>query len=237
MFLTSSIHSSTSGRASIQLLIEEDAKHPLASTKRDIQRAREAVVARLDSWRNIQAIAMDSVKEHVLSQPPRLPEDENLFLPSSFPAEERNRLGLTGLVREEALLREAQAHECVLQLRLTLKIISALQFKRRMNVVGQRKATRARSRIYTMEAVRDHYLLVYNKTRDALISLAALHPEDDRLPHLGLTDLARKSTITKRQAGDNYRADGKFWGLKPWKSGASTGESQNCYSFLAVVDR
>jgi hypothetical protein len=168
---------------------------------------------------------MPTVKEHILSQPPRLPEEEILFLPSNFSGEERDRLGLSSLVHDEALLREAQAHECVLQLRLTLKVISALQFKRRMNVVGQKRNTRARSRIYTMEAVRDHYLLVYNTTRDALIALAALHPEDDRLPHLSLTDLARKATIAKRQAGDNYRADGKFWGLKPWKWGRAAGES------------
>jgi hypothetical protein len=180
---------------------------------------------------------MATVKDHVLSQPPRLPEEENLFLPSSFPEEERNRLGLSALVRDEALLREAQAHECVLQLRLTLKVISALQFKRRMNVVGQRRSTRARSRIGTMEAVRDHYLLVYNTTRDALIALAALDPEDGKLPHLGLADLTRKSTIAKRQAGDNYRADGKFWGLKPWKWGRTTGASPSNYHCPIITDR
>jgi hypothetical protein len=215
----------SSRRASIKLLVEEDTRHPLASTKRDIQKAREAVTARLDSWRNLQAIHMSSVKDHVLSQPPRLVEEENLFLPSNFTADERDRLGISNLVHDEGLLREAQAHECILQLRLTLKIISVLHLKRRTNVVGQRRATRARSRISSMEAVRDHYLLVYNTTRAGLVSLAVLHPNDERLPQLSSNDLIRKSTVAKRQPGDTYHADGKFWGLKPWDWSNTIGES------------
>jgi hypothetical protein len=75
--------------------------------------------------------------------------------------------------------------------------------------------------IYSMEAIRDHYLEAYNTNRLALIHLGRIQPNDDRLPHLGLEDLARKSTVAKRQTGDTYRPDGKLWTLAPptnWRS-------------------
>jgi hypothetical protein len=162
-------------------------------------------------------------------------EDETLFLPSSFPGAERTQLGLSKLASDESLLREAQAYDCILQLRLTLKTISVLQYKRQWNVVGQRKSTRARSRIYSMEAIRDHYLLVYNTNRISLLTLGRLQESDDRLPRLGLEDLARKSTVAKRQTGDTYRADGKLWALTPpagWGNGSG---ACNACSILSCV--
>jgi hypothetical protein len=168
---------------------------------------------------------MSAVSNQVLSQPPSPAEEENLFLPSSFSEEDRSFLGLSKLALDEALLREAQACDCILQLRLTLKAISVLQYKRQWNVVGQRKNTRARARIHSLEAVRDHHLLVYNTTRTALIALKRLQPDDERLPHLTREDLSRKSTIAKRQTGDTYRPDGKLWALRPSKWSETNGES------------
>jgi hypothetical protein len=207
-------------RISIKLLIKQNNTHPLASTKNGIQKAREGLTERLEKWRNLQAIHMSTVKDHVLSQSPCPVEGENLFLPSSFSDVDRTQLGLSKLAYDESLLRKAQAYEYILQLRLTVKTISVLHHKRQWNVVGQRKSTRARSKIHSMEAIRDHYLHVYNTNRLSLITLGRLQQNDDHLPHLSLEDLARKSTASKRQTGDTYRADGKLWALTPvvaWK--------------------
>ena len=157
---------------------------------------------------------MTSVKEYVLAQAPCPVEEENLFIPSSFSESDRTALALSDLVRDEAVLREAHAYECVMQLRLVLKAISVLYKKRKMNFVGQRNITRARARIQLTETIRDHHLLVYNESRDALIKLGALLPEEERLPQLRPEDLVRKSTVDKRQTGDTYHPDGKFWTIR-----------------------
>jgi hypothetical protein len=207
-------------RISIKLLVKQNNTHPLASTKNGITKAREVLTDHLEKWRGLQAIHMSAVKDHVLRQSPCPVEDEELFLPSSFPDFERNQLNLSKLAHDESLLREAQAYDCILQLRLTIKTISVLQHKRQSNIVGQRNTTRARSRIFSMEAIRDHYLQVYNTNRASLIQLGKLQPNDHHLPHLGVEDLARKPTVAKRQTGDTYRADGKLWALTPtinWK--------------------
>jgi hypothetical protein len=201
-------------RLSIRLLKKGYEEHALASVKNDIQKAREAVTTRMEEFRNLQAIHSSSVKDYVLSQPSRLIEDEDLFLPSSFSGSTRNSLGLSKLAQDEAILREALSYESILQLRLALKAITILHKKRKANVVGQHMNTRARSRIHSMEAIRDHNLAVYNTNRKALITLGTLLPDDKHLPPLTQDDLHRKSTVDKRQTGDTNRTDGKVWAVR-----------------------
>ena len=167
--------------------------------------------SQLGKWRVLQGIQMPNVTSMVESQPQQALEDENLFLPSSIPEPERTALGLSALAGEEARLREAQAHECILQLRTNVKCMSILAKRKKKHDRGVRKLTRTRARFISVEVVRDRLLLIYNSSRAALISLGKLDPNDQRLPPLTVDDLKRKSTVDKRQRGDTYRSDGGLW--------------------------
>jgi hypothetical protein len=141
-------------------------------------------------------------------------EDEELFLPSNLSDSERTELGLSALADEEATLRQAQANECILQLRFNVKVITVLQKKRKRNVRGQRGNTRARSELQTVEDNRDRLLAIYNTSRATLIHLGVLLPTDSRLPPLTIDDLDRKDTSEKRQPGDTHRSEGRLWHIK-----------------------
>ena len=136
-----------SSRLSIKLLTKAYEEHSLASIQNDIQKAREAVTARMESFRNLQAIHSSSVEEYILSQPPQLIEDEDLFLPSSFSEPTGQSLGLSKLAEDEAILREAQVYESIMQLRLVLKAITVLHNKRKSNVVGHEGSSEASCQI------------------------------------------------------------------------------------------
>jgi hypothetical protein len=196
-------------RISIQLLIRTQELHPLASTKNEIKKLREEVHRRLEKWRDLQAIHMISVKAMVLAQPPCPVEEEILYLPSDISQVDHEDLNLTGLAAEEANLREAQAHECILQLRLTVKVVGILHRKRRKHLRGQKQNTRARSRIQSTEAIRDRLLCIYNTSRECLVTLGRLDPNEKRLPSLTLADLSRKSTMDTRRINDTYRPEGR----------------------------
>jgi hypothetical protein len=167
--------------------------------------------ARLEKWRDLQVIHMSSVRPCVLVQSPCTVEDANLFLPSSMMSSEHDTSGILSLAAEEITLREAQAHESILQLRLTMKAIAILHRQRKRHVRGQRQSTRARSKIHSIEATRDRFLTIYNTSREALIALGRLNPSEERLPLLTLDDLRRKSTMDNRQINDTYRSDGRIW--------------------------
>ena len=85
-----------------------------------------------------------------------------------------------------------------------------MQDERKANDTGQQLNTRARSRINTVEIIRDRLLLVYNKARSALASLGKLQ-QSDRYPRLTRDDLDRKSTHDKSRINDTYHIDGPLW--------------------------
>lgn len=165
----------------------------------------------------------------VVSQQPCELQHECLFLPSHFSKAERDCLGLTALSEEEAQLREGQATDAILQLRLIIKTLSAMQGRKKKNVRGQKESTRAYGKIHTIGTARDRVLMIYTECRLALKSLGRLDDPIslDRFPPLTNEDLYRKSTMDKRQLGDSNRADGRLWvtlGAPNTKSKATSGQ-------------
>jgi hypothetical protein len=200
-------------RLRIQLLVRQNETHPLKVTLNDIQRSRRTISQRLDKWRDLQSIHMPAVRAAVLSLPPSLVEDEQLFLPSHFSEEEREKLSVSALANDEGQLREGQAYECIMHLRFVVKVISTLHKKKRRKHTGSvRNTTRSRSQVVSMEFTRDRLLLVYKTSRTALAALGKLGPEG-RFPPLSADELSRNSTQEKRRLGDSRRSEGHLWSL------------------------
>lgn len=156
---------------------------------------------------------MSGVPEERLGREPCEVQDEILFLPSQFSDVERKHYHLEKLAKEEAMLREGQASENILQLRFIMKTLSTFTKYKQKNMRGQKSNTRSAHQVQKVELARDTTLAIYNSSLDALLSLGCWSEEADRerYPRLSLDDLVRKSTQNKRQLGDTYRPDGRLW--------------------------
>jgi hypothetical protein len=203
-------------RLHTRALIRRNLEHSLVSTKKEISSVRAEIAERIDEWRPHQVKLMAAVRPLVEATDPCDPENQPLYLPSSFPTSGRSELGLTDLARMEACLREGQAGDLILQLRRVEKTLSAHNGYRKKNVKGQAQATRSRSKIEQQAFVRDCLLETYESCRGALKSLDHLQHQDgapERFPALTRADLYRKGTTVKWQLGDTYRPDGLLWVL------------------------
>jgi hypothetical protein len=204
-------------RINTRALIRRNIQHPLGSTEKEIASARADLAERIDEWRSHQAKFMAFVQPLAEALGPCNPEDQALYLPSSFSTSDRLAFDLTKLAREEACLREGQAGDLVLQLRRVEKTLSAHHGYRKKNVKGQAQATRSRSKIEQKEFIRDYLLETYETCRGALKTLDHLQQQDgapERFPALTRADLFRKGTTVKWQLGDTYRPDGLLWVLE-----------------------
>jgi hypothetical protein len=207
-------------------MIEENKTHPLISTKKDIKVTQDDLTKRMEKWKDLQALHMPRVKDHVLAQNPTGVDDENLFLPSYFGNTDRVQLDLTELASEEAKLREGHVYECILQLRRVMKSLSVMQKLRRKNKNSQRESARLHRLRNSVELMRDRILEIYNSSRMALESHRVPGSDTEELfPPLSLDDLYRKSTLDKRVRGDTFRPDGSLWGLGEFKLSSITATS------------
>ena len=156
---------------------------------------------------------MQSAAEAIHVQRTSEAENEPLYLPSSFDAAQRENLSIADLAIEEGCLRSGQACDYIIQLRKTVKTLSALHSQRKKNAQHQKQQTRARARIKTLEFTRDSQLATYSSCRQALDSLGCLNDplSQSRYPVLTAEDLNRKSTFRERGAGDSRHADGQLW--------------------------
>jgi hypothetical protein len=223
-------------RLQILLLIKDNTCHPLKSLQNDIAKAREETYARILKWRELQATFMSAIHPMVLSQPSCAVEDEVLFLPSYFSETDRTNLGLLELAEDETKLREGQAVSAILGLRFLVKSITVLQDKRKAGDTGQLLNTRSRSRIHTVEGIRDRLLSIYNTSRNALVGLDR-QSFSDRFPNLTLDDLERHSTMKKRQLNDTLRQDGAIWGIQTGSafSGGHRGKYLLVYVYFIIL--
>jgi hypothetical protein len=191
---------------------EEYIKCPLLASKRDITMTQDNLGRQLEQWRDLQAQHMSEVKPIVLVQSSALLEDEQLFLPSDFSEQECHELSLMQLAVEEGQLWEGQLYECILQLRWVMKNLSVVHQLRQKNSCGQHQAAHSHTQHEAVELTRDHLLDIYNKGRQALLSLRKDRKQiEDQYPALSLKDLYRKSTVVKRQLGDTHHFEGQLW--------------------------
>jgi len=166
---------------------------------------RSELSNRIERWRGLQVALMSSLTPLHLTRNLCKIEGELLFLPSHFSSQDRVILSLELLATEEALLRSANASECILQLRQVTRIISGMHYIRRTDIRGQKEGTRSKSSIQSASFDRDHLLELYDVTRNALRSL---NSDIGRFPPLTQDDLYLKPVDDRRQLNDTWRSDG-----------------------------
>jgi hypothetical protein len=164
----------------------------------------------LVDWRKTQYFICQYLQDHIDAVDPTSPEQELLFLPSSFQHLERERLGLTELAGIEYDLRMGQAYDALEELRTRIKIFNTnLDFKKR-NVFGQGPNTRAQQYLCTLSEDKISAADKYRRVRAALLRLG-LSEHDTSLCALHDSELWGKDTSRPARLGDSQKEEPWFW--------------------------
>jgi len=107
-----------------------------------------------------------------------LPEYQCLQLPSDFPRDTYDRLGLTALADTEYILREAQAHDAIKRIRNALGLKSFMVSAKYNSGGGQRMLTRSEAEIHNAQKQVEKWKEVYQRAWKAMGKLQGVGRED-----------------------------------------------------------
>src|SRR5262245_25667959 len=100
-------------------------------------------------------VLMPTVGDVLVRQSPCKIEDETLWLPSDFPAVEREVMGFAALGEEEGKLREGQAFDALHAIRTAVRTVVALRDRKARDARGQAQNTRSGKLIKNAETRRN----------------------------------------------------------------------------------
>ena len=165
-------------------------KRLTATQEREMLSRRSAIRRRLTTVRAVQAIytpcvpalvashlrtSATSATSHGRHGSDRIAEsraeDEPLFLPSSLGAADRESCA-SGVADAELLMRDAQLHECLDQVRVLLHVKAGLVMHKNKHFRHQRQNTRARTIIETNDERLQRFADKYRAAREAKIVLS-----------------------------------------------------------------
>jgi hypothetical protein len=181
----------------------------------EIEKRRERLQERIDTWRRIQKILVPQIGDLVAQQAisgktAGLPEKEALYVPSDFGEGDRIRYGLVALGENQRHLLQGTACDYVAKIKTVSKTVDSGKADKKLQEYAQRGHTRAGDQIHGIEELRQRCINDYSATRDAMIALG-MSPDDSSYPPLTLKDTFRKATHSKRAIGDSRRFDGLAW--------------------------
>ncbi|KAJ7660352.1 hypothetical protein DFH06DRAFT_988965 [Mycena polygramma] len=122
-----------------------------------LQRQRTLLLSKISALQDVQETYMPGLRQWTTQhgepeQNKAKPETMRIYMPSTLPAEERARLCIPGLAKDEEALREAQAGEALHELRSGLRTrVFAHRFKRKL-LNSQGSYTKSRSLTDGIEA-------------------------------------------------------------------------------------
>jgi hypothetical protein len=156
---------------------------------------------------------MGSVAESIAGQVAREPEDQVLFLPSDFPdADRRKRLQIDHLAPIEMQLREGEAYDALRDLRIAVKHINGLTYKKQTSIRNTGLNTRAKTIIDDVKRRRNTHVDKYGAARQAMINLGCSRVGDqDEFPKLTIADAVMKYTEQPHALGDGSKSMAKIW--------------------------
>ena len=137
-------------------------------------------------------------------------EDEPLFLPSSFTAEQREDFDLQDLADIEMRLREGEASDAIVKLQTALRKVSELEGDKKKQVGSSNKNTRAKSALNKAHGVKRKLVTEYNAARKAMLSLG-LQVDSKRFPQLRDQDTYRPGTIEPHEFNSGEKKTGWIW--------------------------
>ena len=202
-------------RRKIRYKVLKHRKEPSPDLLSEIQARRDKLRSQIDKWRDSQKIVMFQVGDHVLRQSiqgctTNTPEEEILYIPSSFEEDERISLDLIVLGEYERRILEGAACDVIRHLRTISKTLDAMIAGKKKHAYGQARHTKATSQIEDAKAWQQEAIDDYLSIRKSLITLG-MTEKDPRFPPLSVDDTKRLSTYSKRAVGDSRRLDGKIW--------------------------
>jgi hypothetical protein len=210
MVLTASFHN----RRLLKQKVKAFAKHRLVSVENEIMDERNRLQIDIAKWRQEQVHHMQEVADILLSHVPTdEPENQVLYLPSDFSnAETRVRLQIDRLAQFEMRLREGEAYDALRDVRVAVKHLNGLTYKKQLQVRDAGPNTRALNIINDVKKRRDGHIGKYNAARDAMISLGCTQiGNDDEFPQLTPADAVMKYTERPHALGDGSKAMAKIW--------------------------
>jgi hypothetical protein len=119
-------------------------EHRLAALEKESIDERNRLQINIVKWRQEQLAHMRVVADIALSQTTVDPGHQVLYLPSDFSsANARSRLGIDHLARIEMQLWEGEAYDALRDVRIAVKHINGLTYRKRLHVREAGPNTRA----------------------------------------------------------------------------------------------
>lgn len=183
-------------RRSFQALVVARKARPHSVQSAVLQERKTTLTSKIGKWRKAQLVFMPCAAIQIaqlrsnsaLSSGSERADDRLMFdipslcLPSDLTSELRSALSpRLKLIDKEVRLRRAQAEDCLGELRRLLRLKSASLTFKKINNVGQRDNTRARSVIVKFNS---KIALTAERYRAARAALQKLDPEESWAEHL-----------------------------------------------------
>ena len=202
-------------RRKIRYKILKHQKEPSPDLVSEIQARWEKLRFQIDKWWDTQKIVLPQVGDYVLKQfvqgcTVNAPEEEILYIPSSFGEAERISLDLIILGEYERRMLEGAACDVIRNLRTISKTLDAMITGKKKHAYGQARHTKATSQIEDVKLWQQEAINDYSSIRESLITLG-MTENDPRFPPLSVDDTKRLSTYSKQAVGDSRRIHGKIW--------------------------
>ncbi|KAI4517304.1 hypothetical protein K525DRAFT_153413, partial [Schizophyllum commune Loenen D] len=154
---------------------------------------RRAFLSKKDNFEQLQKVYMPGAQVHIEASESGIQgaveaEQQKLYLPSDLPASLRRSACAEGLPEKELKLRRGQARDALYNLRRKLHAKQYHIEFRNKNTTGQKKSTRARALLTTLQEKIELDAAAYRKARHAILSLRGV-ALDDEFPPLLAADL------------------------------------------------
>ncbi|KAL1658415.1 hypothetical protein GGF50DRAFT_92641 [Schizophyllum commune] len=158
-----------------------------------INNRRRAFLTKQDNFEQLQRLYMPGAQawiESAEADSPRAVDAEQmkLYMPSDLPASIRRMSCAEGLPEKELKLRVAQAHDFLQAIRRKLHAKQYHIVWRNENTTGQKKSTRARQLLQTLQDKINLDATGYRRARDAILALRGVSEAPD-FPPLLASDL------------------------------------------------
>lgn len=175
----------------------------------EINRLRCNLRSDLRKWRAAQRIVMPTIAAFIDDSVCLLEdvENETLFLPSYFDAEQREEFELHDLARIEMRLREGEAGDAIIKLQTALRKIAEFDSTRYKRVGATSKHTRRQTEVNKAHDTKRKLSAKYSEARKAMLRLGLPESSKD-FPPLNPEDLFRPTTSEPHEFGSGTKKVG-----------------------------
>ncbi|KAJ7917979.1 hypothetical protein B0H13DRAFT_2231340 [Mycena leptocephala] len=200
--------------------LEAKRRNRTSTQATDLQRKRTLLAGMVKRLRDEQPHFMPGLAalldgRHVAENSAR-PEEMQLHLPSAFEKDVRDRICIPGLAEEEERVRQAQAYECLRQLRRQLRLRTCAHQFRRRHTGGQAAFTKSQALQSSIEGRIKGATSRYGTAREALLSLRGPGDWEGILQVLQQQDIRgmNERTLNEEEKEEDRKAK-KLAGLLP----------------------